>query len=229
MSQFYNPELTSTVTGSLAHHILNVRRIEKGEVIKFFDGKGRVVLAKLKNFSKKPLIAEFDFLKEEKVKKAGFEVYLYMSIIKPDAIRDALDKTTQIGITKIVPIRSQRSFRGKMPLERLRKVVISACEQSERAFVPALDETQDFLIAIKDCIKRNFKVYFLERGSPPLFINKGEGKVAFFIGPEGGWSEFEIETARKCGAVFASISENSLRSETAAVCAVSIFVNIQGG
>jgi len=229
MSQFYNPELNSTVTGPLAHHILNVRRIEKGEVIKFFDGRGRVVFAKLKEFSKKPLIVQFEFLEERKIKKADFEVYLYMAVIKPDAMRDAVDKTTQIGVTRIIPIRTQRSFRGRISSERLKKIVISACEQSERAFVPPLDETQDFLIAIKDCIKRDFKVYFLERGSSPLFIKKGERKVALFVGPEGGWSECEIETARESKVVFASISKNSLRSQTAAVCAVSIFMNTQGG
>ena len=61
-------------------------------------------------------------------------------------------------------------------------------------------------------------------GSEMCIRDRGERKVAFFVGPEGGWSECEIETARESKVVFASISKNSLRSQTAAVCAVSIFI-----
>ena len=173
-------------------------------------------------------------LQVEKIYPSRFtparEIWLCAALVKKDNFEWIAEKATELGVTRIVPIVSERSEKKSLNMERLERIVIEASEQSGRGTVPMIDPIMSLDEAVKH-IKFSF-------GSGPrevmVFHTEGdpfqgdtldkEKPVAVFIGPEGGWSEKEVELFHAESIPVKCLGKQVLRAETAVVAALSQFV-----
>jgi len=221
MSQFFVPDLQTEILGETARHIVNARRLKESEEINIFNGKGLGARARIIKIAKHPPKLQIKILEKFSAEKPSTEITLYAALIKPPKLRLCIEKTTELGITKFVPLKTARSFRKKIPHERLLKILIAACSQSGRKFIPSLDETKDFLIGIKDWKQSGDAGFIMSADAPPLRTGGKFRKISFFVGPEGGFTEEETEKAIGAGLKPVSLGNFVLRSETAAIAAVA--------
>ena len=165
------------------------------------------------------------------------EVWLYASIVKKDNFEWIAEKATELGVSHIVPVMSERSEKKSLNLERLEKIVIEASEQSGRGDVPmihpivslgeAIDQAKiSFTSGPHEVLEQPREVIaFHTEGE--FFQRSGFGgvkSVAVFIGPEGGWSEREVELFHIENIPVKCLGKQVLRAETAAVAALAQFV-----
>ncbi|MCD6412971.1 MAG: 16S rRNA (uracil(1498)-N(3))-methyltransferase [Elusimicrobia bacterium] len=218
MSQFFHPDFAiKTIRGKTAHHILNVFRIKSGDKIEIFDGNGKSAEAVIKKTDRKKNEIRIEIGEILRDQKPEGEINIYLAVLKPGPFALAVEKTVELGAARIIPIRTKRSERKKIRRDKIEKIIIAACEQCGRKFLPSLDETKDFLVGIMDWERSGTSGFILSRGFPPLSVGKVATKISFFVGPAGGFAEDEIKTAEKAGLCPVSIAGNTLRSETAAI------------
>ena len=220
MTQFYVPSIDAGIPKDEAHHIVNVRRFKKGDSIKIFDGAGHAALAVIKTILKNPAHVEISILEKYEEKAPDKEIRLFLSVIKSPALKIAVQKCTELGVTRISPMRTERSARQTINHEQLKKIIINACCQCGRQYIPSLDEVKDFLIGIKEYSQGNAAGFILSESGSPLKIREKMQKIAIFAGPEGGFTDSEIHSAEKAGLVSVSVGSNTLRSETASIAAL---------
>jgi 16S rRNA (uracil1498-N3)-methyltransferase len=204
------------------HQIKDVLKINIGEEVVVCDGEGKAVIATLKQINKKN--AEFSIVKLLPPKKVGKKVVLCAAILKRDNFEWLLQKAVEVGVDEIVPIISERTVKIGSNEKRWQKIIKEAAEQSERQVLPLLHATKPF----KDAMKiKNGKILFCDPSGDTL--NESRSKdvgLTVFIGPEGGWSEGEINLAKDTGAEVISLGDSILRGETAGIVAVYLAKNI---
>jgi len=204
-----------------------------GSEVILFDGSGMefdVVIEKLSNRE-----AAIRLVSERKgiVPKSpstgsGRDITLYISLIKKDKLEWVVEKATELGVSKIVPIISERSEKKGFNLERARKIAIEASEQCGRADVPEIGE----VVSLDETLeKAENVVVFDSSGTPPasqslgtlplIKVREDGNPTSIFIGPEGGWSEKEMERFKDSNMEILSLGKLTLRAETAAVVALA--------
>jgi len=191
-----------------------------GEVFSLFNSSGEWV-AKILTISKS--IVEFNITKQLRQKENVKELWLAFSPIKSNYFNFMIQKATELGVTKFIPIIFDRTIVRKINKERLEKVIIEAAEQSNRINVPSIEEPQslkDFLsnekmdLIFTDLNSQNKKIDLDKLTNNPTCV---------IIGPEGDFSEEEREKILSFkGVQPIKINENILRSETAVISALSI-------
>lgn len=210
-------------------HLTRVMRARKGEQIEVVS-EGKVFLAEVNNF--KPL--EIDVIKEIKENnELPNKVILVAALIKGDKMDLVLQKATELGVSEIVLLETERTIVKIKPaekeakFERYRKILKEAAEQSKRSKIPALYRLID--ISLLDSIDANVKLiaYEDEKGSSARFLKAVEGlkekqSIAIVIGPEGGFSEEEVEDAVLLGYKKVGLGKRILRAETASMYALSV-------
>ncbi len=211
---------TAKLDKSQSHYVSKVMRVKVSEVFSLFNNGGEWE-AKILNISKS--IVEFNITKQLRQKENVKELWLAFSPIKSNYFNFMIQKATELGVTKFLPIIFDRTIVRKINKERLEKVIIEAAEQSNRINVPSIDEPKslkDFLINEKmdiiftDLNSQNKKIDLEKFTSNPTCV---------IIGPEGDFSEDEREQILAFKGVQAiKINENILRSETAVISALSI-------
>ncbi len=212
--------LTTKLDKSQSHYVSKVMRVKVGEVFSLFNSSGEWE-AKILSISKS--IVEFNITKQLRQKESTKELWLAFSPIKSNYFNFMIQKATEIGVTKFIPIIFDRTIVRKINKERLKKVIIEAAEQSNRINVPSIEEPQslkDFLsndkidLIFTDLNSHNKKIDLEKFTSNPTCI---------IIGPEGDFSEEEREQILAFeGVQSIKINENILRSETAVISALSI-------
>ena len=214
--------LTSRLDKPQSHYINKVMRIKSNEVISLFNSSGEWE-AKIKEISKG--LVEFNITKKLRQKENNKEIWLAFSPIKSNYFNFMIQKATELGVTKFIPIVFDRSMVRKINHNRLEKIIIEACEQSNRINVPVLEKCQN----LKNFLSKNNKkieLIFtdLNTENRKLEIKKITDKpICIIIGPEGDFSEKEREEILSFeGVNKIKINENILRSETAAISALSI-------
>lgn len=155
------------------------------------------------------------------------KVTLYLALIKKDAFEFAVQKATELGVTAIIPIISERSLEKNLNIQRLNLIAIEAAEQCGRGDIPQVFETITFIHALLDSKKNDFCIV-LEKDSKPVkeiieTLPKKEN-VGLFVGPEGGWTVTELENFSQYGVASASLGKTVLRAETAAIVASSLLM-----
>ena len=195
-------------------------RIKENEVFSLFNISGEWE-AKILGISKS--IVEFNVTKQLRQKENFKELWLAISPIKSNYFNFMIQKATELGVTKFLPIIFDRTIVRKINKERLEKVIIEAAEQSNRIQVPNIEAPQnlrDFLnnndvdLIFTDLNSKNNKVDLKKLTSKPTCI---------VVGPEGDFSESERDEILSYKGVQAiKINENILRSETAVISAISI-------
>ena len=148
------------------------------------------------------------------------QVYLFWSILKKDKNDWVIQKATELGVHKLVPIYSERNERQGFNEERARKIIIEAAEQSGRTDIPAIREPIELNEAINEYVTKMPLLICEQHESNQLSIS-GVDKLGVLIGPEGGWSDTEKELFKQHSLNHINISQFTLRAETAAIVAVA--------
>ena len=205
---------------SQSHYLTKVMRIKENEVFSLFNKNGEWE-AKVLGISKN--IVEFKTTKQLRQKENFKDLWLAFSPIKSNYQNFMIQKATELGVTKFLPIIFDRTVVRKINKERLEKIVIEASEQSNRINVPTIEDAQDLNGFLK---KNSMDLIFTDLNSNNDKIDKSKFKdkpVCIIIGPEGDFSETEREKILSFNSVQAiKINENILRSETAVISAISI-------
>jgi len=211
--------LTDTLDKSQSHYVSKVMRIKENEVFSLFNNSGEWE-AKILGISKS--IVEFNVTKQLRQKENLKELWLAFSPIKSNYFNFMMQKATELGVTKFLPIIFDRTIVRKINKERLEKVIIEAAEQSNRINVPKIEEPQK----LKNFLSNDMDLIFtdLNTSNTKIDLKKLTTKpTCVIIGPEGDFSEEEREKILKFkGVQPIKINENILRSETAVISALSI-------
>ena len=221
--------LSSKLDKSQSHYVNKVMRIKPNENFSLFNSSGEWE-AKINGISKG--IVEFTITKHLRSQENSKEIWLAFSPIKSNYFNFMIQKSTELGITKFLPVIFDRTIVRKINKQRLEKVIIEAAEQSNRINVPKIEKPQNLKSFLsKNKSKMNLIFTDLNSENKKLDLNKLINKpICIIIGPEGDFSEAERkEILLYEGVNSLKINENILRSETAAISAISIvnyFVNL---
>ncbi len=221
---FFSDTLSANMIDKLdknqSHYLSKVMRVKENEVFSLFNKEGEweaKVLGIFKN------IVEFKIIKQLRQKETTKELWLAFSPIKSNYQNFMLQKATELGVTKFLPIFFDRTIVRKINKDRIEKIVIEASEQSNRINVPIIEEAQDLNGFLK---KNSMNLIFTDLNSNIKKIDKSkftDKPVCIIIGPEGDFSETEREKILSFkGVQPIKINENILRSETAVISAISI-------
>ena len=220
---FYKEKLSDNLISNLdksqSHYISKVMRIKEGESFSLFNDGGEWQ-ARIKEIKKG--IVNFAIVKKLKHEENNNEIWLAFTPIKLNYLNFMIQKATELGVTKFIPILSERTMVRDLNSERLNKVIIEASEQSNRIKLPKLEK----LIQFKDFIKlyKDTNIVFgdLNSTNDQIKINK-DSPVCILIGPEGDFSENERKEILDLKNVKSlKINKNILRAETAAISIISI-------
>jgi 16S rRNA (uracil1498-N3)-methyltransferase len=212
--------------GEAAHHLGRVLRAQAGQLYELSDGQ-HVCLARIEKVSRDRI--EFAIVDELPAHPAMLETVVLLSIVKFDAFEWALEKATELGVGAIVPLAAARSEKALLAAaskrsERWKRILLEASQQSRRLRVPSLSPLAKPEAAFP-AHKNVLCVMLSERPDAPSIRTVLQGqigpKATLAIGPEGGWTDSEIEAAR--GAQFreASLGQLILRTETAVIAALA--------
>ena len=219
-SESLSLNLTAKLDKSQSHYVSKVMRIKKSEVFSLFNSSGEWE-AKILNISKN--IVEFNVTKQLRQKQSFKELWLAFSPIKSNYFNFMIQKATELGVTKFLPIIFDRTIVRKINKERLEKVIIEATEQSNQINMPTIEEPQSLDSFLKNN-KTDLIFTDLNTTNKKIDLNQlTSNPTSVIIGPEGDFSEEEREQILKYkGVQSIKINENILRSETAVISALSI-------
>ena len=220
---FYSKSLSLNLTDKLdksqSHYVSKVMRLKEKEVFSLFNSSGEWEV-KIANITKS--IVEFNVTKQLRQKENTIDLWLAFSPIKSNYFNFMIQKATELGVTKFLPVIFERTIVRKINKERLEKVIIEAAEQSNRITVPIIEEPQK----LKNFLCNDFDLIFtdLNTANTKIDLTKLTTKpTCVIIGPEGDFSEEEREEILRFNDVQPiKINENILRSETAVISALSI-------
>jgi 16S rRNA (uracil1498-N3)-methyltransferase len=220
-------EGTRTVLlGDAAHHLGRVLRAQEGQLFELSDGKN-VWLGRVVSVARDRV--EFALVEELPTYQPAVDVTLLLAVVKFDAFEWAIEKATELGVSTIVPLAAARSEKALLAAaakrsERWKKILAGASQQSRRMNVPSLEPA----IRPEQCFaryKEGLKLLLSEKQGAPALREILEGRKAvkamIAIGPEGGWTDKELESADQTGFKQVSLGSLILRTETAVVAALA--------
>ena len=211
--------LKSNLDKPQSHYISKVMRINKGQSFVLFNHSGEWE-AKVQNVYKG--IVEFIIIKKLRSLENEKEIWLAFSPIKLNYLNLMIQKATELGVTRFIPILTERTIVRKLNEKRINKIIKEAIEQSNRLIIPKLDKIMKLDNFLKS--KQNINIIFgdLNTEKTKLNLEKKE-PICILIGPEGDFSIKERENILKHKKIFPiKINKNILRSETAAISMISI-------
>ena len=219
-SNLLSVNLTDKLDKSQSHYLNKVMRVKENEFFSLFNQEGEWE-AKILGISKS--IVEFKTTKKLRQKENTKELWLAFSPIKSNYQNFMIQKATELGVTKFIPIIFDRTVVRKINKTRLEKIVIEASEQSNRINVPSFAIPQNLDNFLK---KNSMDLIFTDLNSKKNKVDKSkltDKPVCVIIGPEGDFSETERDKILSFkGVQSVKINENILRSETAVLSAISI-------
>ncbi|MDB9743202.1 16S rRNA (uracil(1498)-N(3))-methyltransferase [Pelagibacteraceae bacterium] len=230
--RLFHPEnITENTTGLLSkehtHYVANVMRMKRGSNINFFNKEGEWLSEII--FLDRDRV-EVKFLNKMKESSKPSNIELAICLVKKNPMEIILQKATELGVSRITPIISERTEVKELNYERAQKIVIEATEQSNQLNPPEVTK----VIKLKDFLEK------LDSGSKFLFADvnsqnnlqkkdvDGDALKIILIGPEGDFSPGERESIlAKANTTSFSTSKNILRSDTAVISAISLvnFIN----
>lgn len=229
MHRFFQEELsTGVLSEEESQHAAKVLRLNIGDEIEVFDGRGSFILTSVSEVSKKSV----GFLNVSPKKGWDADLILPSIAIAPtkniSRFEWYLEKATEIGVQNIYPIFSARSERKNLKLERLHKIILAATKQSKRTVMPEIFEPIRFSEFVKTTsLNEKFIAHCLddEKGNY-LNINPQKNNTTLIaIGPEGDFTPEEIQLALHHNFKPISFGEARLRTETAGIFACMLFQN----
>jgi 16S rRNA (uracil1498-N3)-methyltransferase len=206
----------------LVHQIRAVLKLQIGERILLADGRGAEALADIAAVDKAAV--EVSIVERRVSVEPKKRVTLYCAILKRDNFEYAVQKAVECGVSSIVPLITARTVKLGLNAARLASIVREAAEQSGRGRIPEVAAPRKFDAAIKDALANDAN-YFFDASEKDWDQPRPSIKtVGVWIGPEGGWEDFELEAAKAKGFIISSLGVLTLRAETAATVAVYLAV-----
>jgi len=228
---FYPKNITENSTSLLSkehtHYVANVMRMKRGSNINFFNKDGEW-LSEIVFLDRDRV--EVKFLNKLKEPSKNSNIELAICLVKKNPMDTILQKATELGVTKITPIISERTEVKELNFERAKKIVIEATEQSNQLIPPEISQVtklKDFLNNLDISTKLLFADVNSKDNLKKEVLSEAQS-LSVLIGPEGDFSPTEIELIRKNPNVVSfTISKNILRSDTAVISAISLvnFIN----
>lgn len=223
---------TVTLEGENANHIGNVLRAKTGDIITVCDGEGRDYECEIREITKKTVTAKItDIFTNDN--EPDIKITLYQGLPKADKMELVIQKCIEIGVDRIVPVKTEHTvvkLEGKedKKLARWNKIAESAAKQCGRGKIPVVDKVLNFKEAVDEGCNLEGAVIPYEKekeNSIKSFAKEFKGKsIGIFIGPEGGFSNEEIEYAVKKGVKPVTLGKRILRTETAGLAASVILL-----
>jgi len=220
---FYSESLSINLEASLdksqSHYLSKVMRINIGQSFSLFNQSGEWE-AKIKEINKG--IVEFLVIKKLRSANNERDIWLAFAPIKLNYLNLMIQKATELGVTRFIPILTERTIVRKLNDKRLNKIIIEASEQSNRLKVPKLEK----ILKLNEFLKlnQNTNIIFGDLNTDNSKINfKSSDQICILIGPEGDFTVKERENILKLKKLIPlKINQNILRSETAAISMISI-------
>ncbi len=212
------------LTGREAHHLQRVLRMQPGESVWLFDGQGHEALAEIVAIDREAVRLQVTE-RREFTPATTLPVTIATGVPKGDRFRWLIEKATELGVQRLVPLITQRSIvdPGQGKLDKLRQTIVEACKQCGRTQLMELTEP----VSWRDCLTTEFPGRDVWIAHP-----KGESATSqslsatlpslFLIGPEGGFTDSEVEEAINAGARRMQLGPRILRIETAVVAVATL-------
>ncbi len=224
--RFFVPSITdgeAVLSGEDAHHLARVLRVEVGQQYEISDGV-RAYLAAIEGVSKNEV--RFRVVEELGEGVVLPPVTLYVALIKFDRFEWIVEKATEIGVARIVPVEAARTEQGLYAaagkrVERWRKIARESSQQSRRVASPVVEEA----LRVSGLKVEGCRLRLEERAGAKLLLDalpSAQEPVSLLIGPEGGWTDMERERLDGSGWVPVSLGAAILRAETAAIIAAGV-------
>ncbi|MGB2592571.1 MAG: RsmE family RNA methyltransferase [Candidatus Acidiferrum sp.] len=225
----------AVIEGDAAHHLGHVLRAQSGQLYELSDGSS-AWLARIESVDRHRI--EFTLLEKLPAPRPSPEITLLLSIVKFDAFEWAIEKATELGVARIVPLAAARSEKGLLAgaakrSERWQKILMEASQQSRRLRVPQLGEltkpaqafatpTAALRLMLSERADAPSLRTLLQSANAKLSPDASPTAATLAIGPEGGWTDDELASARSAGFQEASLGALILRTETAVISAISV-------
>lgn len=227
MQLFYVPEITGDsviLDETESKHVVKVLRMRESDRVKLIDGKGGIYEAEIATLH--PKKCRLSILNvQKKDSRKSFWLHIAIGPTKNIARYEwFLEKATEIGVDEITPLLSEHSERKVVKFERSEKILISAMKQSQKAFLPKLNELTSFNEFIQNSSEKQKFIAHCNDGEKKHLknaIQKGNDLV-ILIGPEGDFSPKEVWEAKEKGFEEISLGDERLRTETAGIAACHI-------
>lgn len=231
------------ITGDDYNHIRNVLRMREGEEISVMaHGDDSEYRCEIAGFTDEAVECNLLFVKASDV-ELPCKITLYQALPKSDKMELIIQKAVELGVYDIVPVATKRAVvklegaKEDKKLARWNSISEAAAKQSKRAVIPQVRPVAGFKDAISDCADKNIKLIPYELSDPDSMSKtreilngiKAGDSVAVFIGPEGGFTEEEIEEAMSAGVMPITLGHRILRTETAGFTVLSWLVLMLDG
>jgi len=238
MELFYTKNIAGNVAqfdAEESKHCIKVLRYKKGDSLDFIDGNGTLYHGVLKEVSLSGCSAEIKSL-EKGWGERGYNLHMAVAPVKnPDRYEWFMEKATELGFDRLTPVVGEHSERKTLKQERGERILLSAAKQSFKAKVPLLDAVTDvkqFILSVEDFkgvklighCHPGLKTPLLDAVAQGLDPDKqpfGKPDYIVLIGPEGDFSEAEVQLAVSKGFIPVTMGDSRLRSETAALAVVA--------
>src|SRR5438876_146861 len=215
------------ISGDDAHHLTRVLRVEAGQKFEISDNQN-VYLAEVES-ARKDLVS-FTVFEQIDSPPRTIETTLLASLIKFERFEWMLEKATELGVDRVIPVEAERSEKGLEQaagkrIARWNRIVREASEQSRRARLPVIESTMSLSKALSSAHDHR---YALDENEAPSILSRlpevrnAEDRVAVLVGPEGGWTDRERSEIAGAGWSHVSLGPEILRAETAAIAALAI-------
>jgi len=222
-----------TLDADAAHHLARVLRLPIGSPLILFNGDGNEYPAEIIALDKKNVVVVISNVLTQ-ARESPLAIHLGIAISKGERMDWVIQKATELGVTEISPLQSERvevrlhGEREEKKLAHWRAVAISACEQCARNRIPVINDVQPLFNWIEN-IQVDAKFVLNHRSVAVLDAQNAAPKsVALLIGPEGGLSELEINAAEQRGFQSLRLGPRVLRTETAPLAALSVLQFLWG-
>lgn len=223
---------TISITGDLLTHLRDSLRVTLGETIWFGNGDGTRYRAEIADVSKRAIAAHIVEILQEPSRCTPCLI-LCQSLLKGEKMDWIVQKATELGIRKIVPIESRHSVvrlktdRVDHQLARWRRIALEAAQQSEQWHIPKIARPRSLSELLANHATCTTILMLTERqeGKSLRTVGLPQGphsSLLVLVGPEGGWSQEELEVAEQAGVETITLGRHILRSETAAIATISI-------
>jgi 16S rRNA (uracil1498-N3)-methyltransferase len=209
-----------------ANYLGNVLRLGDGAELLVFDGLSGEWLARIVAVAKKrmTLIVERKTHEPESIP----DVWLVFAPVKRAQTDWLVEKATELGAARLVPVITQRTIAERVKLDRLESIAIEAAEQCGRTRVPQIVEPMPLRRFIEEIDPARHLYFADESGGDAVAATFADGPAAILVGPEGGFTEEERAFVRASGASPISLGPRILRAETAALAAFAAFMAVAG-
>ena len=238
MPRFYvdfvlSPDSVVELPDNVVHH-LNVLRVKNTEEIVLFNGNGKSYPALPEVLEKRR--ASVRILREEATdNESPLNITLVQAVSAAERMDFTLQKSVELGVAEIRPVISERCVvrlsgeRAEKRVARWQEIVVSACEQSGRNIVPKVLPLTTYAQALQQLPQETTKLLMsLNRAQKLSDVRPQSGKVVFMVGPEGGWTETEVQQAFDAGFQSVTLGKRVLRTETASLAAIAAMQTLWG-